>query len=283
MTIDGPTLFRRRRRGISVARALATLALAMLHGAEVAAAQARPIPRAHAHNDYRHARPLLEALEHGFESVEADIHLVEGTLLVAHDPEEVRPDRTLEGLYLDPLRERVRRNGGHVHPGGEPLLLLIDIKTEGEATYAALHELLRRYADILTIFAGDAVLQGAVTAIVSGDRPRSTMWTAPVRFAAFDGRIPDLDSPDPIPPSFMPLVSDSWERVTTWKGEGAPPAHLPGELARLAATARAQGRLLRFWATPDRPGVWRVLREAGVDVIGTDDLRALRDFLRQPP
>ncbi|HAP41392.1 MAG TPA: hypothetical protein DCQ94_16785, partial [Nitrospira sp.] len=39
---------------------------------------------------------------------------------------------------------------------------------------------------------------------------------------------------------------------------------------------------LRFWATPDRPEVWRVLRAAGVSVIGTDHLAALRRFLDTP-
>jgi len=38
---------------------------------------------AHAHNDYQHERPLLDALAHGFQSVEADVFLVEGKLLVA--------------------------------------------------------------------------------------------------------------------------------------------------------------------------------------------------------
>src|SRR5437016_4155385 len=77
-----------------------------------------PLIRAHAHNDYEHARPLLDALEHGFCSVEADIWLVDGKLLVAHDLDKVKPERTLQALYLDPLRERVRRNGGRVYRGG---------------------------------------------------------------------------------------------------------------------------------------------------------------------
>ena len=42
-----------------------------------------PLERAHAHNDYEHARPLLDALAHGFCSVEADVHLIERQLLVA--------------------------------------------------------------------------------------------------------------------------------------------------------------------------------------------------------
>ncbi|MEC4021166.1 hypothetical protein QMK28_34095, partial [Streptomyces sp. H27-D2] len=34
-----------------------------------------PLRRAHAHNDFVHPRPLLDALSHGFASVEADIWL----------------------------------------------------------------------------------------------------------------------------------------------------------------------------------------------------------------
>ena len=75
-----------------------------------------PLARAHAHNDYEHERPLFDALEQGFTSVEADIWLVDGQLLVAHDLENVQPGRTIEALYLEPLAALVRANGGVVHP-----------------------------------------------------------------------------------------------------------------------------------------------------------------------
>jgi len=76
----------------------------------------KPLIHAHAHNDYEHTRPLLDALDHGFCSVEADIYLVEDKLLVAHNRRDAKPERTLQALYLDPLRERVKRNGGRVFP-----------------------------------------------------------------------------------------------------------------------------------------------------------------------
>lgn len=237
------------------------------------------LPQAHAHNDYVHERPLLDALERGFGSVEVDIHLVGQELLVAHDPEEVDSSRTLEGLYLAPLREWVVANGGEVHPGEPPLLLLIDIKTDAEATYARLHPLLRRYADILTITAGDQVVPGPVLAVISGNRPRSALLAAPVRFAAFDGRLADLQAPSSLPPSFMPLVSDDWSELTEWGGEGPVPLDLRERVSELAGLARSQGRRLRFWGTPDDPRVWAMLHEAEVDLIGTDDLDALRAFL----
>ena len=49
------------------------------------AAEPTPLVHAHAHNDYEHKRPLFDALEQGFCSVEADVWLVEGKLLVAHE------------------------------------------------------------------------------------------------------------------------------------------------------------------------------------------------------
>src|SRR5204862_3959746 len=64
-----------------------------------------PLIRAHAHNDYEHSRPLLDALDRGFCSIEADVWLVDGRLLVAHDRNAVKAERTLQTLYLDPLRE----------------------------------------------------------------------------------------------------------------------------------------------------------------------------------
>src|SRR5437660_12585606 len=82
------------------------------------AAEPTPLIHTHAHNDYEHKRPLFDALEHGFCSVEADIYLVDGQLLVAHNRSQVKPERTLQALYLDPLRELVKKNGGRVYPGG---------------------------------------------------------------------------------------------------------------------------------------------------------------------
>jgi hypothetical protein len=44
-----------------------------------------PLTSAHAHNDYEHSRPLLDALDNGFCSVEADIWLTNGVDIVGTD------------------------------------------------------------------------------------------------------------------------------------------------------------------------------------------------------
>ena len=152
-----------------------------------------PLAKAHAHNDYEHTRPLLDALDHGFTSVEADVWLVDGELLVAHDEEDLRPERTLQSLYLDPLMERVKLNQGSVYPNYEhDFILWIDIKSEGEDTYQAIHDQLRKYQKMLTKFTPSGVKPGAITVYISGNRPRTLMENQRVRYAAYDGRMSDL-------------------------------------------------------------------------------------------
>src|SRR5262245_53253868 len=85
-----------------------------------------PLENAHAHNDYWHERPLFDALDRGFASVEVDVFLVDGQLLVGHESAELKPDRTLESLYLKPLASRARENYGRVYPNGHRFFLFVD-------------------------------------------------------------------------------------------------------------------------------------------------------------
>jgi hypothetical protein len=244
--------------------------------------KAVPLERAHAHNDYEHRRPLYDALDHSFTSVEVDVHLVDGQLLVAHDEEDVQENLTLQSLYLDPLRERVRQNGGRVYPEGPQFILLVDVKSEAEETYQILREVLEEYEDILTTFSSDSQEDGAIFVIISGNRPRAVMASETLRYAAYDGRLDDLDSGAAA--SFIPLISDKWTSHFFWEGRGEMPEQERQKLRDIVETAHQQGRRVRFWATPDdrsqvREAVWRELVLAGVDLINTDDLEGLQQFL----
>jgi hypothetical protein len=236
-----------------------------------------PLRHAHAHNDYEHSRPLFDALDQGFGSVEADVFLDDGRLLVGHTRSALRPDRTLEKLYLDPLRERVRANGGRVYPGGPTFYLLVDVKTAAKPTYAALDRVLAGYADVLSATRGGKFTPRAVTVVVSGNRDPATMAAQQVRYAGIDGRLTDLDSDTPA--DLMPWVSDRWGAHFRWNGEGPMPDRERDRLRQIVRKAHEHGRLVRFWATPERVALWKELRSAGVDLINTDRLAELRKFL----
>lgn len=237
-----------------------------------------PLVRAHAHNDYQHERPLLDALEHGFCSVEADIHLVDGKLLVAHDRNKTRPERTLQALYLDPLRERARQNGGRVYRDGPEVTLLIDLKADWHELYPVLHTVLTNYADVLTTFRGGQKQTNAVMVVISGNRSRDMLDGEAVRYAALDGELPDLDTN--VTADLVPWISSMWGRTFKWRGKGVMPAPELAQLKVIVAKAHQQGRRVRFWGAPDFPPFWAVLRDAGVDLINTDDLAGLEKFLR---
>ncbi|AWW40908.1 phosphatidylinositol-specific phospholipase C/glycerophosphodiester phosphodiesterase family protein [Streptomyces cadmiisoli] len=276
-------------------RALTTLGAALagavaLPGASALAAERgrgsrpRPLWRAHAHNDYEHPRPLLDALDHRFGSVEADIFLVGDQLLVAHDAADLDPARTLESLYLAPLAARVRANRGSVYRGQRgSLQLLIDIKTEGSSTYLELDRHLRRYKHLFTTWSHGRVHPGPVTAVISGDRAaRVPMEAQKVRRAFYDGRLADLGSSAPA--SFIPLISDNWTLNFTWRGEGAFPDAERQKLHTIMRSAHSRGQKVRFWATPDlagpaRDALWTELLAADVDFVNTDDLPGLQAFL----
>jgi hypothetical protein len=276
-----------RRRALTTLGAALAGAVALPAGTALAGEDKhgpRPLWRAHAHNDYEHPRPLLDALDHRFGSVEADIYLVGDQLLVAHDPEDLDPARTLESLYLDPLAARVRAHHGRVYRGERrSLQLLVDIKTEGAATYLELDRHLRRHKHLFTTYAHGRVRPGAVTVVVSGDRAaRAPMAAQSTRLAFYDGRLTDLGTSAPA--SLVPLISDNWTLNFTWQGVGAFPEAERSKLRDIVGAAHGRGQRVRFWATPDLPGaardaVWGELLAAGVDHLNTDDLPGLEAFL----
>jgi glycerophosphoryl diester phosphodiesterase len=254
---------------------------ALLFYAHSVAQNAVPLPHAHAHNDYLHDRPLFEALQHGFTSIEVDIHLKDGDLLVGHDHDDLIPGRTIEQLYLAPLHALIERYG-KLYGRPYPLQLLVDIKTEPVATYRALKTVLSRYRDMLTVFSADSVQPGMITVIISGNRSAAEMMADPRSYAAYDGRISDLDGA--WPPHFMPLVSDNWNRHFSWRGTGPMPREELEKLKNLVKKTHAQGRMIRFWATDavlkrERSRLWSALLEAGVDWINTDHLGELRTYM----
>jgi glycerophosphoryl diester phosphodiesterase len=84
-------------------------------------------------------------------------------------------------------------------------------------------------------------------------------------------------------PHLVPLISDNWQKQFKWRGDGALPEAERRQLVRIVDQAHQQGRRVRFWAVPDNPAGWQALQAAGVDLINTDHLAGLRDFLSGKP
>lgn len=242
-------------------------------------AQVVPLPHAHAHNDYYHPRPLLDALSHGFSSIEADVLLIDGELYVGHDmPEGAHDLPTLREAYLEPLARIVHNHRGEVYPdfGGE-FYLMIDIKTEAEATYEVLNEQLADFEHILSRTENGDYTPGAVTIFLSGNRPMATLRQADNRLVALDGRPENLG--ENYAPDLMPVISENYSKVIRWDGVGEISKADFQRLTELTTKAHAEGKKVRLWAAPDNQNAWATLKKAGIDLINTDNLPGLRSFL----
>jgi hypothetical protein len=244
-----------------------------------AAAPAAPVvlTRAYAHNDYEHARPLFDALDHGFFGVEADVHLRGDELFVAHTGGAIKPGATLRTLYLDPLLKLVRQNGGRVYPGGpKGFLLMIEFKSDGEQSYSVLREMLAPYREMLTIYHKDRIEENAVTISITGHRPNGLLREEELRYAGIDGDLRDLKEPEK---TLYPTISENFFLYFPLGGLGDLNKADRKRLKGYVEAAHARGRKIRFWGIPAKERLWDELYAAGVDLINTDDLDKLRDYL----
>jgi hypothetical protein len=231
-------------------------------------AQAQVVhPNAHAHNDYEHTKPLLDALQNGFASIEADIHLIQGTLYVSHHRPQPSTAITLEALYLRPLDSLTRLHGA------KSITLLLDIKSEATATLVALIAVLTKYP---VLFPPDHP-RSVVQAVISGNRDYNMILNE--NLVAIDGRPGDLGKG--FSPDKMPYISDHYKNWMHWSGKGQPSQKDLDQVRALARRVHAEGKKLRLWAIPDQETAWQALLDAGVDLINTDRLEELSRFLVQ--
>ena len=233
----------------------------------------------HAHNDYENENPLFDAIENGFISVEADVHLIDDNLYVSHDnPKELDSALTLESLYLAPLKEHILKNNGFVYPNNSAnIYLMIDFKSSAKESYARLKNILANYVSIISVIEKGIEKKGPVKIFVSGNRPIDDILIDDPQFVGIDGRPNDLDKN--ISHLIMPVISDKYSNFLSWDGYGKISESEKANLNKLAQKTHEQNKKLRLWGSPDNINVWKLLLENGVDLINTDRLKEFKEFI----
>lgn len=235
----------------------------------------KPVDFAFSHNDYAHARPLQNALECGFTHVEADVFLVNGQLLVAHNLKDTRPDRTLKDLYLDPLFAIFKAQNGRIYPRWKgQFWLMIDIKQDGDQVYRTLEPLLDKYQSMLCRWTDKGRSRGAVAVVLSGERPTDSVAAERERWVAIDGRPENLKTHDPV--GLFPWISTTFDDFHFNASE--PTSQLREALKTFVDQVHRSHRRARVWGIPDNPAFWKLQREIGMDMINTDRLEEFRDW-----
>jgi alkaline phosphatase len=223
-----------------------------------------------AHNDYVTPNPFFAAYDLHADYIESDVFLEGERPVVAHTRREIDPTKTLESLYLLPLREKIESHNGKVHEGNYRLTLMIDLKTDGVPTLAAIVKLLGNYTDLTSC--------QSLTICISGSYPPPPDWKNYPDFIKFDGRPGVNYTSEQL--KRVHLISIGFGSYSSWKGEGEIPERDLAKIKSVIAAANELGKPFRFWAIPDQPNSWRKLSDAGVSIINTDKVAEASAFVR---
>lgn len=226
--------------------------------------------KVHSHNDYNQAIPFWNAYANGASSIEADIFLKDNMLYVSHDQKDISAARTLEDLYLKPLETALKMNYKKEHK----LVLLIDIKTEAEATLNKLIAILKKYESIAK--------NKNIRIVISGNRPDAETYKKYPDFILFDFQ--EIDKT---------ISKENWEKVamisvdfkkySVWNGLGRLTHDDRNRISLVIAKGKSLNKPFRFWGCPDTKTAWKAFLELGVDIINTDSPYNCVQYLQALP
>lgn len=284
----------------------------------------------HSHNDYNQKVPLLHALEHGAVSVEADIwafpdgDYLERTsiattklnkrrrqdsverakndkLYVAHTEFDIKEDRTLNLLYLDPLfkllqeSEKLHSDSGFggifMESPQQTLYLFLDSKNSPDNIWPLLLSKFKRFRDnnYLTYYDNDKndwVIR-PLTVILTGNQAVDQVDQMPERYFTLDYQLADFldnsQSSDAAKYSIgtstdlFKLFQSGWYQVRPFSS---------GEQTKLKTTidnAHKNNLITRFWGNTNWLGSLRTsedneLYKFGSDLLNVDDLSVCLNY-----
>jgi alkaline phosphatase len=205
--------------------------------------------------------------------MEADIFLVDGDLLVAHNKRDISQQRSLAAMYLSPLAAMVKVNKGYPYKNHKAQLeLLIDLKDPKDSpAYKKAVALTLSYKAL----ANSKNLRITFTGNIPSD---SVMVVAKglIYFDAVPGR-----TYSPAAQKRIYMLSDNFADYSAWKGVGEISKEDYQRLQATVKSAHQAGKKIRFWNAPDNKNSWKLMEKLGVDYINTDKIDGLANFLNK--
>jgi hypothetical protein len=224
---------------------------------------------AHSHNDYSQPDPFFHAYKRGFESIEADVFILNKTLFVAHDEKDIKQGRTLKQLYLDPINEVLSRDTART------VTLLIDLKGD---YHAIMPELINELKPLQKFIKGLAP-SGRLTILISGNRPLPAEFKNYPEYINFDEDLMHTYTTSEL--KRIGQISLQYSNYSAWKGINRIPKQEALALQTVINAVHALNKPIRFWDAPDNAEGWSELLQLHADVIGTDKIDELSSFLAE--
>ena len=218
----------------------------------------------HSHNDYNRTVPFWEAYSQHCASIEADVFLQDGEILVAHNRKDVTAERSLRKMYIEPIVKTFRENGGRMWKGSDDRLqLVVDLKT-GESLPGVI-ALAEEYPDVFTS-------ENGVKIVITGDEPAPEDFDKWPSWLWFDGDFKDGKlnyTPEQLKRIAM-ISTDFRKFARNWNGKGRMTNSELEAVTKAIDAAHAVGKPIRFWDAPEGTTTYFTFYKLGVDFFNTD-------------
>jgi alkaline phosphatase len=175
-------------------------------------------------------------------------------------------------MYLNPIKKEISNNKGWAYQDTTlQLKLMIDLKTEGIPTLNRLVAQLKSFPELITAKGFEI--------FISGNVPSPERWDEFPPFINFDGRPGIQYSPDQL--KRITLISSGIGAFSKWDGNGDLSEKDKNRIDSLIKVVHSLEKKIRFWSTPDFENGWKTLCLLNVDIIGTDHVPELVQFISQ--
>ena len=218
----------------------------------------------HSHNDYNRIAPFWEAYSQHCTYIEADVFLQDGEILVAHNRQDVKADRSLRTMYFEPIAKVFRENGGKMWKGSDDQLqLVVDLKSSD-----ALPGVVALAEEFPDVFASEKgvriVITGGYPAPQDYDKWPSWLW--------YDGDFTNgkLEyTPDQL--KHIAMISTDFRKFARhWNGKGRMIKSEMDAVTGAIEAVHSVGKPIRFWDAPEGTTAYFTLHRLGVDIFNTD-------------
>jgi hypothetical protein len=236
----------------------------------ILSAQGLFIDKAFSANDHLRKKPLIEALEYGFNGVSAEVELKKDGKLYCGSS-------LLKEAYLNPLRLRTNNGETFVHSDHtDEFILFLEVISDSNATYTALMKELDDYHPMMTSYDGKIRSKKSIRVVIGGKVPHLKMYEQTQRWIFAEEVITKLDySHDG---SFCSLASLRMKKLFDWKGDGTMPNMQYHSLGSYMKNAHKVGRWVRVYDLPELPNAFDIIYGAGADFLEIKDLKSFAEY-----
>lgn len=235
----------------------------------------KPIPVAHAHNDYLKRNALWGALEYGFTSIEIDVFAHKNELKVAHVGLFLNVRKNIVDMYFQPLAELLKNKEWVYENYHEPLELMIDFKTNSASTLSLLLEAIEPYKHLLTYYKEGKVYKKPLMLVISGSRfSYDDVKDLNEIYVFLDGSVNSCS--ETFPKELVPRGSASFGSQFSWNGKGE---FLEiGKIQKQVADAELCNKKIRYYGMQNNKALWLSMLDNGEGWINVDKKKKFATF-----